>query len=90
MGAKEIHLIVSGRVQGVGFRSLVKWYAEQYQVKGFVRNLEDGRVEICAQGERVEEFVKKVREDPGMAQIDQIERKMKENKNVYDSFKILR
>ena len=40
------HVIYSGRVQGVGFRYTVRRIAAGYEVTGWVRNLEDGRVEL--------------------------------------------
>lgn len=45
------HVLVSGRVQGVFFRSATKQKAEHYGVKGWVRNLADGRVEAVFEGE---------------------------------------
>jgi acylphosphatase len=50
------HVFVSGRVQGVFFRSETKHKADRYDVKGWVRNLLDGRVEAVFEGE--EEAVK--------------------------------
>lgn len=44
------HFLVSGRVQGVGFRKFVHKQALGLGIKGAVRNLNDGRVEILAQG----------------------------------------
>lgn len=44
----------SGRVQGVGFRATVHRLAREFQVTGRVRNLEDGRVELEAEGQREE------------------------------------
>ena len=41
---------MSGRVQGVGFRMFVQEKATAFKLKGFVRNLEDGRVEVYATG----------------------------------------
>ncbi len=43
---------VSGRVQGVGFRWWVRSRALELGLAGFARNLYDGRVEVCAQGDR--------------------------------------
>lgn len=44
----------SGRVQGVGFRYTVHNIAMQYDVRGYVRNLPDGRVELVAEGKKQE------------------------------------
>ena len=46
---EEIHVVFHGHVQGIGFRGVVKQYADQLDVHGFVRNMPDGSVEICAQ-----------------------------------------
>jgi acylphosphatase len=47
---KSIRLYVSGRVQGVFYRAFIKENAEKIGIKGFVRNLEDGRVEMFLEG----------------------------------------
>ena len=44
----------SGRVQGVGFRYTVQDLAANFDVRGYVRNLPDGRVELVAEGEETE------------------------------------
>ncbi|MFC1802383.1 acylphosphatase [Thermoproteota archaeon] len=45
------HIIVEGRVQGVGFRANTRRMANQLGLKGWARNLRDGRVEIVVEGE---------------------------------------
>ena len=48
---KSVRLYITGTVQGVFFRLFVKENAERNNVKGFVRNLEDGRVEVFLEGD---------------------------------------
>jgi len=52
MVSKQV--IYSGRVQGVGFRFTTRQIASGYEVMGWVKNLEDGRVELQAMGEAEE------------------------------------
>ena len=47
---KSVRIYIDGTVQGVFFRSFVKQHAERLNIKGFVRNLEDGRIEIFVEG----------------------------------------
>ena len=46
----QVHVLVSGRVQGVGFRATLQREAKRRELQGWVRNLEDGRVEAVIQG----------------------------------------
>ncbi len=48
---KRIRVFISGRVQGVNFRSNTKIQAELFKIKGWVKNLDDGRVEAVFEGE---------------------------------------
>ncbi len=59
---KRINDLISGEVQGVGYREEVKRLASGLGVYGCVKNLEDGRVEIMAEGENrsIEEFLEKI------------------------------
>lgn len=47
---QRIHVFFTGRVQGVGFRQTVKDLATEIGLRGWVRNLDDGRVEMLAEG----------------------------------------
>ncbi len=48
---KQLHLFYSGRVQGIGFRYTVQDIANQQKVLGWVKNLDDAKVEIVAEAE---------------------------------------
>ena len=65
---------VSGRVQGVGFRYFVLRQAQELRLKGWVRNLRGGEVELVAEGPRaeLEQFLKAVRAGPPMAWVESV------------------
>jgi acylphosphatase len=56
---RKVHLFLEGHVQGVGFRQYTKNKADELNVTGWAKNLENGSVEIIGQGEaaEIEEFV---------------------------------
>jgi len=66
--------LVSGRVQGVGFRFFAETAAVREGVHGWVRNLPDGRVEAFAEGEAsaVERFERALQHGPRGARIDDL------------------
>lgn len=67
--------LVTGRVQGVGFRYFTETTAVSLGLRGFVRNLRDGRVEVVAEGaaEAVDAFEQALRTGPAHARVDQVE-----------------
>jgi acylphosphatase len=69
------HYIVSGRVQGVGFRYFTADVAVRENVIGWVRNLPDGRVEIDAEGdaEALVRFERSVRQGPRGARVEAVD-----------------
>jgi acylphosphatase len=87
---KSLRIYLSGIVQGVFFRSFVKENAERYNVKGFIRNLEDGRVEIFIEGDNdnVNKMLEVIKLGPKNSKIEKIE--VKEEKfQGFKNFKIL-
>jgi len=66
--------VVSGRVQGVGFRFFAQEAAALDGLAGWVRNLEDDRVEIVAQGDReaLVRFERTIRRGPPGARVDDV------------------
>lgn len=69
----ETHLIVSGTVQGVFFRAKTKDLADRLNLKGYVKNLPDGRVEICIEGEDVSSLIDSLKNVPPPIFIEHIE-----------------
>jgi acylphosphatase len=69
------HLLISGDVQGVFFRSSTEDVALDADVTGWVRNLDDGRVEAELQGDpdAVERVVEHCRTGPTQARVDEID-----------------
>lgn len=69
---KTVSILITGRVQGVGFRYHTRNRAEEYNIKGFVRNEVDGSVYIEASGEEsnLEQFIEWCRSGPRLARID--------------------
>jgi acylphosphatase len=67
--------VVSGRVQGVGFRFYVFEAAEAEGVSGWVKNLGDGRVEAMIEGEResVDRVEARIRRGPPAARVEHVE-----------------
>lgn len=67
--------IISGAVQGVGFRYFVLRAAARHQVLGTVRNLPDGRVEVMAEGERaaMDEFKQDLATGPMLAKVTDLD-----------------
>jgi acylphosphatase len=68
--------VVSGRVQGVGYRYFALRAAEALGVTGFVRNLADGRVEAVGEGpeEVLAEFEQQLRQGPAFSHVESVER----------------
>ena len=68
------HILVSGLVQGVGFRYFVYDRAVSYAIAGYVRNLFSGEVEVEAEGERslIEELIKDIKVGPRAARVRDI------------------
>jgi acylphosphatase len=69
------HVIVRGKVQGVGFRAFVEHEARRHGIEGWVRNRQDGTVEAVFAGppERVEGMIETCRGGPPMSHVHMVE-----------------
>jgi acylphosphatase len=89
---KAAKLIVQGTVQGVFFRQFVKEHADKLKLKGFVRNLENGDVEIIVEGEHdaIERLGNICKEGPKHAQIRNVVIEERKWSGDFEGFKVLR
>ena len=71
---RSVKGFVSGRVQGVGFRYFVMRHARSAGLRGYVRNLPDGRVEFLLQGaaDAVTRTIDQIRSGPTYARVDDL------------------
>lgn len=71
----RLKLTIKGRVQGIGFRFFASRIASSLGLKGFVRNLGNGCVEIVAEGPRemLEKLLSRAREGPSTAEVESVE-----------------
>jgi acylphosphatase len=71
---EELHAVVHGRVQGIGFRYFVVEHALALGLRGFARNLSNGDVEVLAQGPRsaLEHLLLLLRQGPSSAYVTEV------------------
>ena len=84
------HVFVSGRVQGVFFRSQTKHNADRHNVKGWVRNLSDGRLEAIFEGEKdaVQTLIEFCKHGPSGARVTKVDLTEENYTGEFDRFKI--
>lgn len=87
---KSVRLYIKGIVQGIFFRAFLKENAEKLDVRGFTRNLEDGRVEVFLEGDsdKVNQMIELCRKGPKFSQIQNVEIKDEKFQDL-KGFKVL-
>ncbi|MEK6947029.1 MAG: acylphosphatase [Nanoarchaeota archaeon] len=86
---KCIHLIVSGKVQGVFFRDSTRRKAQELGLNGYAKNLPDENVEVVAEGpeEKINELISFIKNNPGHSKVKEVKMKHKELEN-FNGFEI--
>jgi acylphosphatase len=86
----RIHLVITGRVQNVGFRSYVQKVAASLSINGWVRNVRYDQVEVTAEGVRLtlEQFLRLVKIGPRGSHIDDVEISYEEFSGEFSEFGI--
>ena len=84
------YIIVKGMVQGVGYRWFASKQAGLYGLKGWVRNLPNGSVELEIEGEQeiIREFIKQLKAGPSYSRVSDVTVQWKEFQDKFTSFDI--
>jgi len=90
-GTTARRYLISGRVQGVGFRAFVRALARELGLAGTVANLADGRVEVEAAGSEAAhaELERRLRQGPQGARVRDVERQELEGDTGWDGFDVV-
>lgn len=85
-----LHAVVSGRVQGVGFRAWTKSLCEQHSCTGWVRNCPDGTVELQAEGatEQLQKVFQRLHQGPSLAKVMKVQHSFAAFEGESESFVI--
>jgi len=91
MAQKRIHLVVRGRVQGVFYRASAQREARQLGLTGWVKNRQDGTVEVVAEGEedQVKDFLSWSQSGPTTARVDNVDTKWQSYTGEFSDFRIV-
>lgn len=89
-GKIRAHIFVSGRVQGVFFRESAKEKADEYGIFGWVKNLENGKVEAVleGEGENVAKMIDWARRGPILAKVQDLKTENEDFSGEFSSFDI--
>ncbi|RKU07489.1 acylphosphatase [Candidatus Poribacteria bacterium] len=71
----QLFVLISGKVQGVGFRNFTQINAKQLGVNGYAKNLPNGKVEVIAEGDKaqLDALVALLKKGPRFARVDSLE-----------------
>ena len=85
---QQVHVFISGFVQGVGFRQFVKYSARKIGITGWVQNLPDGRVEGIFQGSKVsvEQMILRCRKGPLLSEVEEVLVEWAEIEEKFETF----
>jgi len=88
---KTIHLIISGSVQGIGYRQWIKHQAEKLRIAGWVTNRADGSVEAMVSGDdqNIDTLIKRARQGPPFTHVADITIVPYTKKETFSSFSVL-
>ena len=87
----EIHCLVTGKVQGVGYRDFTEKYTKENQLYGWIKNTQKGDVEIVIQGspDELKLCIEALNQGPPLAQIESLSVDWKTSDKIFNEFKVM-
>ena len=91
MASKRVQLFVRGRVQGVFFRAAAQREARRLGVCGWIKNRNDGSIEVVAEGEEdaIKEIISWAQHGPSAARVEQVDVRWKGYTGEFSEFRIV-
>ncbi len=89
---KAVKIIISGTVQGMFFKNFIKENADTLKIKGLIRSLETGDIEIIAEGnqEEIQKFIEVCKNGPKFARIKSLATEERNFSGDFPDFRVLR
>lgn len=86
----QYEIVITGRVQGVGFRYFTQKKANEFHIKGWVKNSSDDRVELIAQGDETDlnTFIDYLQMGPPLARVDKLSKYKMHDLTDFDNFSV--
>jgi acylphosphatase len=87
----QARITILGFVQGVGYRRFVKWNAKKMNLRGWVKNIDGGRVEVLIQGskEEIEKLIKICEKGPFLSEVKSVVVDWEKQESAFESFEIV-
>ena len=87
----EIHVVVMGKVQRVGYRDFIEVYAKEHNLFGWIKNLENGSVEMVIQGmpEELKECIEVINEGSLLAKVESTAIDWRTPEKHFDTFSVI-
>lgn len=88
---RRLYVRVYGVVQGVGFRRYVQIHAVRLGIRGYAKNLDDGSVEVVAEGyeEALQKLIEYIKRGPPLSIVEKVNYRFEEYKGEFDKFDTL-
>jgi acylphosphatase len=87
----EIHCTVQGRVQGVGYRDFIEGYAKDHALYGWIKNNENGSVEMVLQGtpDELKDCLEAIHQGSLLAKVEALSVDWRTPEKLYDEFRVI-